>query len=188
MKTSITLLFSAILTTTAAFGQTTILWNESVNGELSFVLPATPLGTVQVGTDSIIGSAELTPFGAGWGADDNLFTFSVPSNLQVVKVQLTVDRPIDAWIGDQSFSYQYGDALSPSNGDLLTQWGINSLDSGVYGMYISDFDLESYPTAANYQLDFVVEPVPEPSPVGLLLLGTIVFTLRPCRKSRQPPV
>ena len=34
MKTCMTILFAFILTTTATFGQTTILWNESVNGEL----------------------------------------------------------------------------------------------------------------------------------------------------------
>jgi hypothetical protein len=186
MKTCIKILIAIILTTTAAFGQTTILWNESVNGELSGNSPPfTSLGALQLGTNIIIGVTEIHTIGNdNWISYPDFFTFEVPSNYEVTTLYIQLDQPhVWAWIGDSTFSSELAFNLNSSSGDMLSQWGLDSIDSGVYGMYLENQDPAFPSSIANYQLDFVVEPVPEPGTLGLLLLGASVFTLRPCRKS-----
>ena len=51
-------------------------------------------------------------------------------------------------------------------------------------MYLEITDAETYTSIAHYELDFVVEAVPEPGAFGLMLLGAGVFILRSCRQSR----
>jgi hypothetical protein len=162
-----------------SFGQGTVLWDESVNGPLSndYTQP-TYLGALQAGTNSVIGSAEAVPSMAGWTAYDDFFTFTVPGSFQVSAVQFTVDRRVWAWIGSPTFSIQYGFVDHPSNGDLLPQWGLALLGPGTYGMYISDLDLQSAPTAAHYRLDFVSASVPEPSSCALLAVAAGLSALR----------
>jgi hypothetical protein len=162
----------AVAFTTAAMGQGTVLWDESVNGPLSndYTQP-TYLGALQAGTNSVIGSAEAVPSGMGWTVYDDSFTFAVPAGFQVNAVQLMVDRRVWAWIGNPGFSSQYGFVDHPSNGDLLPQWGLAPLAPGTYGMYISDHDLQPVPTAAHYRLDFVSQSIPEPGALGLCLAG-----------------
>ena len=183
MKTCVNILIAIILTTTAAIGQVTILWNESVNGEISgnsFTF------SPQIGTNSIIGATECVPIGNNWIVYGDYFGFEVPSNYEVTALYVQIDKPeVWTWIGDPGFSSTLAYNLNTSTGELLSQWGISSLDSGIYGMYVANQDAQSYTSIANYQLDFVVEPVPEPGTLGLLLLGAGVFTLRHCRKSHQ---
>ena len=182
-----TVLFAIFITTTAAFGQVTILWNESVNGEISGNSPPfTSLGTLQIGTNSIIGATEIQSIGNdNWISYPDFFTFEVPSDLEVTALYIQINKPsVWAWIGDATFSSGLAFSGGPSNGDLLSQWGLDSISSGVYGMYMDNTDLSSLFSVANYQLDFVVETVPEPGILGLLLLGAGVFILRRCRKPR----
>ena len=186
MKKSAAILFSVILTTTAAFGQTTILWNESVNGELSqdYNSP-TPLGTLQLGTNIIIGATECVPIGYNWLSYQDCFTFEVPSNSDNTAIYIQTDKPdIWAWIGDSTFSNELAFDTNPSTGELLSQMGLSSIIPGIYGMDLLNDDEQPYTSVANYQLDFVVEPVPEPGTLGLLLLGAGVFSLRSRRQSR----
>jgi len=180
-----TVLFAIFLTTTAAFGQVTILWNESVNGEISQDgSPPTSLGALQLGTNSIFGATECVPYGNIWGAYPDIFTFEVPSDFIVTATYIQVDLPyIWAWIGDSTFSNEIAFDLNPSTGQLLSQWGISSISPGLYGMYLQSADAQPYTTTAHYELDFVAEYAPEPGTIGLLLLGAGVFTLRHCRKS-----
>ena len=186
MKTTIAILFSVILTTTAAFGQVTILWNESVNGELSQdYSTATTLGTLQLGTNSIIGATEVERTGNNWFEQGDYFTFEVPSNSEITALYIGIDTPnVWTWIGDPTFYSHLAFSGGPSTGDLLPQWGLVSIDFGIYGMYLVNHDHSSSLSIANYQLDFVVELVPEPGTLGLLLLGAGVFTLRHCCKPR----
>jgi hypothetical protein len=101
------------------------------------------------------------------------------SDLIVTALYIQVDLPdIWAWIGDSTLSNELAFDLNPSTGELLSQLGIVSIGPGSYGMYLQNADAQSYTTVANYQLDFVVEPTPEPGTLGLLLLGAGVFTLR----------
>jgi len=183
MKTTVTLLFSAILTTTAAFGQVTILWNESVNGDLS---GNSSTFLLQPGTNSIIGATEVLSIGNdNWIGYADAFTFSIPSDSEIVAIYIQIDKPnVWAVIEDATFSNGLAFDLNPSSGELLSQWGIGSISEDTYGMYLENFDHSTPFSIANYQLDFVVEPVPEPGTLGLLLLGAGVFTLRHCRKYR----
>src|SRR5437867_928488 len=81
-------------------GQGTLLWDESVNGPLSNSPDSpTSLSPLQPGTNTLVASVQATPNGAGWGVDDDIFTFSVPSGWQVTSIQLTKDRVVWAWIG-----------------------------------------------------------------------------------------
>ena len=182
MKTLLLILLSA----TAAFGQGTILWNEAINGPLANLAgSATPLGSFQVGTNTVIGSAEVIPTGGGWLGNNDYFTFSVPASLQVSQVNFSVDTLSWAWIGDGAYSAQYGFAIHPSNGDLLPQWVISVLSPGTYGMYISDDNLQTFPTAANYRLDFFVQAIPEPGTFWLVVAGAGLVGLRGWRKAQR---
>src|SRR5713101_2920083 len=118
----------------AALGQGVLLWDESVNGELSqdFTHP-TSLTPLLAGTNSVIGATEIIPYGNNWRGYPDDFLVTIPSNLVVTAVYLAVDRPkVWAWIGDPSYSDQLGWTQNPTNGDLLLQWGVGSLGSGVY--------------------------------------------------------
>ena len=186
MKTCIAILFAIILTTTAAVGQVTILWNESVNGELSqdYGSP-TQLGSLQLGTNFVIGMTEVERTGNNWFGHDDIFTFDVPSNFEVTALYIQIDKPnVWTFIGDPTFSSGLAFSWGPSTGDLLSQLGLSFIGADTYGMSLENHDHSSPISIANYQLDFVLEPIPEPGTLGLLLLGAGVFTLRPLRKSR----
>src|SRR5437879_8790610 len=91
-----------------AFGQGVILWDESVNGELSqdFTHP-TSLTPLLAGTNSIIGATEIIPYGNTWGLSPDEFVLIIPSNLVLTAVFLTVDKSkVWAWIGDPSYFNQ----------------------------------------------------------------------------------
>src|SRR6516225_5622792 len=113
----------ALLATAAlgarSFGQGVILWNESVNGELSqdFTRP-TSLTPLLAGTNSVIGATEVAQYGNNWGGYPDYFVITLPANLLVSEVYLGIDRPnVWAWIGDPSYSSQLRGVLSASNGD-----------------------------------------------------------------------
>ena len=187
MKMYLAIIGSLAYFSASAFGQTTILWNESVNGEISqdFSFP-TWLGSLNIGTNSIMGATEVERIGNNWFGQGEYFTYIVPADYEVSGLYIQIDNiNIGTWIGDEGFSrYQLAYSESPSTGEMLSQLGLESIDSGAYGMYLENHNSPTTISIANYQLEFVVEPVPEPSPVGLLLLGAGVFALRSCRQSR----
>jgi hypothetical protein len=181
---SLTLVLSGI----RAFGQGVILWDESVNGELSqdYTRP-TSLTPVLAGSNSVIGATEIIPYGNNWGGYPDDFLLTVPTNMVVTAVYLTVNRPnVWAWIGDASYVNQLGWVRNPSSGDLLSQWGISALPPGTYGMYMQNDDAQSVPSIANYRLDFVAQPAPEPTGAVLLLFGFGLFVVCRSRLLRKP--
>jgi hypothetical protein len=93
-----------VLASTAirACGQGVILWDESASGELSqdFTHP-TSLTPVQPGTNSIIGQTESIPWGGGWISYGDNFLMTIPTNLSISALYLTVSLPnVWAWIGN----------------------------------------------------------------------------------------
>ena len=68
----------------AAIGQGTMLWNESVQGPLGeeyFV--ATPLGSMQLGTNTVLGVSVLEPLiTSGHLVRGDYFTFTVPAGCE----------------------------------------------------------------------------------------------------------
>jgi len=155
-----------------ALSQGTILWNESVNGALSndYTQP-TSLGMLQVGTNSVFGKTEFIPSGGGGVAFEDYVTFSVPSENRIGNLWLASDKPVAAWFGTPDFGSEYGYIINPSNGNLLSLWGFSSISAGTYGMYIKNYDFNSGLSVANYRLDFVIEAIPEPSSLWLLVGG-----------------
>ena len=156
-----------------AFGQGSILWNEAVNGPLgSLPETATSLGTLQVGTNSILGAVEISPSETGWYTYPDHFIFQVSSGYRVSAAYLTIDGPKAwAWLGDQTFGTTYSYTLNSASGDLLAQWASTPLQPATYGMYMLNNNNQSFTTVANYRLDFVVTAVPEPRTWALLALG-----------------
>lgn len=159
-----------LVATTHGFSQGTILWNESVDGSLSHDLTnPTSLTPVQARVSTVIGSVEITPVGANWVAQADYFLISVPSGLAVNKIQLQIDKPnVWLWIGSGSYVTTLGFASNPSPGDLLSQWGLNSLNQGTYAIYLQNHDVQASESIAHYRLDFIV---PEPSSFLLILCG-----------------
>ena len=173
--------------TFAALGQgSTVLWNESVNGPLSNggATPATALGSLTLGQNSVIGAVQLIPNGLGGGTLINdYFTFSVPANTEISSLNLTTDKPLIVWWGNTSFSGEIGSVIDPTAGNILSQMGLISVGPGSYGMYVANYDLDAPSVStANYQLDFSLVAAPEPSTIALGTLGAAALLLFRRRK------
>lgn len=173
MKSGKGILLAFALSAATAFGQGTILWNEAVNGPLSFD-PHNPtlLGALALGSNTVSGATELEPTGPGYFVHEDYFTFVVPVGATVTAAFLSIDRPsVGTWIGDSEFNAQLSYNGGPLSGPLLPQWGLSALVPGSYGMYLANLDTQPFISIANYRLDFVVEAIPEPASLWLLLGG-----------------
>lgn len=164
-------LLAIALSAAAAFGQGTILWDEAVNGSLAQVYEAaTQLGPLQLGTNSIFGTTGVERTGNNWLGHDDFFTIEIQSNMVVTAALLSINKPsVWIWVGDMTYFDQLGFASSASTGELLTQMGLGSIGAGIYGIYTSNHDHRSDLSIADYRLDFVVEAIPEPASLWLLL-------------------
>jgi hypothetical protein len=172
MKICAKIFLLSLTLTTTALGQGTILWDESVNGELSFDPgTATHLAPLQSGTNSVIGSTESQPDGNNWIVYEDYFTISVSSGFGVTSLPFSASKPVAVWIGTSDFSSQLGYVVNPGNGDLLPKMGLGSIGPGSYGMYLENYDFASSLSVANYRLDFYAQSVPEPNPLALSLLA-----------------
>lgn len=163
------------------YGQSTVLWNESINGQLSqFAASPTSLGSLQKGTNSVLSSVEFVPTGGGPGGTlySDFFTFSAGASTSISGVYLSVDSPIAVWIGDTNFSIELGSVISPASGNLFSQIGVNSVGVGEYGIYVSNYDHGPVRSIITYRLDFIVQPIPEPITAWLLIVGLVCFGCR----------
>jgi hypothetical protein len=199
MKICLQMFAASYLLVSTCFGQGTILWNEGVNGPLSEIgSNPTQLGSLVTGTNTILGATQIEPTGNNWLVHEDIFTFTVANGASLIAVYLTVDKPnVGSWVGDTGFSSQVGYVANSANGDLLLQWSVSALGPGSYGMYLGNYDPQPIASIANYRLDFVVQAVPEPSTVSLLLAGfgllglrrwqRLIFTIRsPHRANGRP--
>jgi len=167
-------LFILLLPVALACGQGTILWQESTHGGLSedFTGP-TSVGTMSIGTNSIIATVSTEPSGNTWLIRNDYFNFTVPANHQISGLFLTIDSPgILAWVGSAGFGPpMIGANPSAASGNLFAQMGVGAVGAGTYGMYMENYNFDPTPSLAHYRLDFVVTPVPEPAAWALLALG-----------------
>lgn len=177
-----TLLFFTAIT---AFGQGTILWNESVNGPLSqsFLTP-TSLGPLQIGTNYLQGRVELQPNESGWTSFNDYFIFRVSPSTSLSAVHLTTDnQQMSLWLGGSAFSDRIGFVLNPANSNLFAQMGIAAISPNFYGMYVQNEDRQPFTSIANYRLDFVVQAIPEPSALAVALVSVMGLVIRWCRSN-----
>jgi len=185
MKKTLCSVSLSLLFAVTVFAQGTILWDESVSGSFSqFSASPTHLVSFQLGTNTIIGTAEVEPTGPNWAVTPDFFSFQVPNGLFVTAAYLQVNKP-NVWhsIADAAFANELGFVQNPASGELLSQWGLSSLGSGAYGMDVENHDLQAFPSIANYRLDFFVQTIPEPSTFALVLAGAAAVVRR--RNKRQ---
>lgn len=166
-------------------GQGTILWDETVNGPLSND-PQNPtvLLLTSAGKNSLLGVTTIEPIGNNYAIYGDYFVLTVPPNSSINAISIQVDRPFVAtWLGNQTYSTEQAFVGNPSTGDLLDQWGLISIGSGGYGVYLANHDAGPVISIANYRLDFVVEPIPEPASLWLLLGGLASLAFHRWRKT-----
>jgi hypothetical protein len=113
--------FLILLLATAAFGQGTLLWDESVNGPFSEDLSSpTILGQMQMGTNSIIGSTMVERVGNNWVGHDDFFTLLVPSGSTVAFATLQVDRAnAGVWLSNRTRTIVVDNQVTFTNWDDL---------------------------------------------------------------------
>ena len=168
-----------------AFGQGTLIWDESLNGPLSQSSGApTLLAPFALGTNTIIGMSEIVPSGPSWTVYPDFFTVQVPESLVITAVYLQVSElNVWHWIGDPVFLNELGFVQNPVSGELLAQWGLPSVGEGNYGMNVENHNAQPFTSIANYRLDFFVQAIPEPSAIGLFIFGFGILWLQR-RKNR----
>lgn len=166
------------LTSSTIHAQGTFLWDESVDGPLSNDSGTpTPLPVLPFGENSLRGVTEYVSAGENGALYGDYFTFTIPSSAYVSSLILNVDKPVLVWLGNPTFSQNLAHAFNPSNGGLLQQLGLASIESGTYGMYVKMNDFTAS-DAANYRFDFFVQAVPEPGTISLGLLGLGLLAFR----------
>ena len=168
-------------------GQGTILWNEAVNGPFSGSSSTpTPISPFGLGTNSLIGVTEIAPSGQIWFVQPDFFSVVVPEGMHVNAIHLQIDKPnVWIWIGEPNYLSELAFAGGPADGDLLLPWGLTSIESGAYGMYIANHDAGPSSSVANYRLDFVV--IPEPAAWSVLCLSGVALFLKrqPCAQGNR---
>ena len=109
------MLLLLLLLGTRAFAQGTVLWDESVNGPLSYdYTQPTQLGTLQNGSNFLLGSSEFVPTGGGPGGvvTSDFVVFTIGAGNLISSLMLQTDLPLTVWIGDTTFSSELASVIS----------------------------------------------------------------------------
>ena len=183
------LAFCIILTFSCwpSFAQSTLLWDESVNGAFgNSTQTSTPLGPLNIGTNTIIGQVEVVPKEGYWLLFHDYFRYDLYPDLLLNEIVLSTDgQRVETWIGSPDYSSEVGYKFNSKNGNLMPQLGIQSLGPGPYCMYMVNLDNQDYTAIAHYRLDFIVTSIPEPSTIMLLLSGGLGLVFLRWRKTRH---
>jgi len=155
--------------------QGTLLWDESSTGPLSSQAQSpTSLAPLLMGTNTVRGNVEAsTSGGFPFNVTNDYFTVAVSAAEQLQAIFLTASGRTATWIGDAQFVQTFGFQSGAVTGALFSQMGITHLGNGLYGIEMSNYETPFNPsvTSVSYQLDFIVNPVPEPGAVSLLVFG-----------------
>lgn len=186
MQRSRWILGALVLSVATAFGQGTILWDETVNGPLSNDgNNPTAFGALQIGTNSLLGATQSQPIGNNWLVFADYFRFSLTGPSFIAQILFSADKRVAVWLGEDNFSAQLGYISNPVSGELLAQMEANSVGTGAVGMYVMNYEFGASHSIAGYRLDFVVQAIPEPASLWLLLGGLGWLGFRGWRKSRR---
>ena len=190
MKSGSGILLAIAFSAAAAFGQGTILWDEAVDGPLAndFNRP-TPLGVLRIGTNSVLAAAQFVRTGEGPGGTlcDDYMVFAVEVGQFISATLAKSDNPVLLWLGDGGFGSELAVGNSSASEALMLQPTLSVVSSGTYGFYVSNRQFNAPASVANYRLDFVVEAVPEPASLCLLLggLGWLGIRAWKCARSNN---
>jgi hypothetical protein len=195
----IVLLVSACLFGAAARGS--VIYNESVSGDLSNSGLTPTLLTVSLGSNQVFGTTGNTT-----AVDRDYFTFTVPASLVLSSITLLPGTETLGPLGDSFIGVQLGPQVtlgtSPPNASGLLGWfhystgdiganilplmgsaGLGStgftppLPSGTYSFWVQELSTGTVP----YGLDFTTQ-TPEPGSWAMLLVSLTLLTARAAHK------
>ena len=173
------LIVACALLTVSSLVCATVIYDESVNGDAPGVLPGAALGTLALGTSTVIGA---TP-GAIIGSDNDWFSFTIDVGTQLDAIILaaftsTRDGGNVGWaIGNTIQDDSVGPfSVAEIGSNLLTAPNWNLAPPAVLGPGTYGFKTGTGTNDNTYSLDFVVSAtraVPEPATVVLLGLAAV---------------
>jgi hypothetical protein len=171
-----------------------VIWDESVNGDLSNLGSSPTALTMAAGSNTVLGVTG----DQGQGTDRDYFRFDVPVGTVLSSIMLLDNTTVSGSVSFLAIEAGPQITATPSGGnvqDLLgyghygnDQIGTNllpaivvapgpGLRSGPYSVWVQDTG-----GPAPYGFDFVVTPVPLPAAAGLLFSGLAGLATRRRRK------
>lgn len=185
-RRNIGVLVSALACAGAVSAQSSTVWDESLQGDLSSTgLQPTSLA-MAAGANRILGVVG----DGGLGVDRDYFSFTVPVGAVLSAVMLLNNTFVSG--GASFIAIQAGPQVSvtPTGGgaDALLGYGhyttdqvntdilpsivfgpVSTLPSGVYSVWVQDTG-----GPAPYGFDFIMTAVPEPAALGMMLAGLVL--------------
>ncbi len=179
-----TLATAALCCATVGAQASTVVWDESVNGDLSNDGLSPTALTFGAGSNAVLGTTG-TPGSGSSGIDRDYFSFTVQTGFSVTSITLLPNSFVSG--GSSFMGIQAGPQLTvtPSGGgaenllgfshydnsmigtDILPFLGSgNALPGGTYSVWVQELG-----GSVDYGFDFQVAPVPLPGAVGLLVSG-----------------
>lgn len=192
----------AIVTGSSLSGFATTIWNEAVDGSLSGNRLAPSAFTLAVGDSDILGTVQ-----GGTSSKLDYVTLTVPAGTKMTHLNLVSFASTDqkAFIGVQRGT-TFTEPASGTNVANLLGWthfgpgagnvGADILPSMGLGPGAQDFApplpanqytfwIQQLGAATNFDFDFVVQPVPEPSSLVLVEIGSLGLLTAALRVTRH---
>lgn len=183
MRFAVLLVIGVAMVLTAGAAQCTVLWDESVNGDLPDRTTVMDLGTLAVGSNVVLGSIGAHQWWSSDQEDSGAFTVSTGQTLSKVVFGPYSSYMSPDWVGFALYK----------NAQLLAFFNVNSLAEGADLLQAST-DHPGPLSAGNYSflwqgtgdqegksgytVDFVVQSVPEPSCLLAVSGLLMAFALR----------